>query len=126
MATVAVARTSATQSLQSRSDNIFFTSMALLFLATTVIGFAQSYFLAGVFAAPLPNLLIHIHGAAFSAWIFLLVAQATFVSAGQAKIHRNLGVAGFGLASVMVVLGLLAGRGALARGMSPRGSGLEA
>ena len=126
MATAAVARTGATHSLQSRSDNIFFTSMALLFLATTVIGFAQSYFLAGIFAAPLPNLLIHIHGAAFSAWIFLLIAQATLVSAGQGKMHRNLGLAGFGLASAMVVLGLLAGRDALARGMSPPGSGLDA
>src|SRR5436190_9714542 len=52
----------------------FSPGMALLMLATVFLGFARSYFLAGVFNAPLPNWLIHLHGAAFSSWILLLTA----------------------------------------------------
>src|SRR2546430_6276618 len=43
--------------------------------------------------APLPSLTIHLHGAAFSCWILLLVTQTSLVSAGRVDIHRRLGVA---------------------------------
>ncbi len=52
-----------------RYDHIFFSGMALLILVTVFIGFARSYYLAGVFQAPLANRLVHIHGAAFTCWI---------------------------------------------------------
>src|SRR5260370_9542318 len=77
-------------------------------LATVFWGFARSYFLAGVFKAPLPNWLIHLHGAAFTSWILLLIAQTTLVSAHRVDVHRKLGLAGFGLACLVVVLGLSA------------------
>jgi hypothetical protein len=41
--------------------------------------------------------IIHLHGAVFSCWILLLVAQTSLVSAGRIDIHRRLGVAGFSL-----------------------------
>ena len=91
-----------------RYDNFFFSVMALLILATVFVGFARTYFLAGVFRAPLPNLLIHIHGAVFSAWIVLLIAQISLATAGRVDIHRKLGMWGLGLACLMVVLGVLA------------------
>lgn len=47
----------------SRLDNLFFPGVAVLILATVFLGFARTYYLAVVFRAPLPNLLIHIHGA---------------------------------------------------------------
>jgi hypothetical protein len=54
------------------SENLFFSSMAVLILVTVFVGFARTYYLAGVFKAdPLPPLL-HIHGAVFSSWIVLL------------------------------------------------------
>ena len=74
-----------------RFDHIFFSGMALLMLVTVFIGFAPTYYLAGVFHAPLPNLLIQVHGAAFSCWILLLVAQTSLASAGRVDIHRRLG-----------------------------------
>src|SRR5215472_11168252 len=70
-----------------RFDHAFFTSMALLMLATVFAGFARTYFLAGVFRAPLPGLIIHMHGAAFSCWILLLITQTSLVSAGRVDIH---------------------------------------
>ncbi len=105
-----------------QSDNYFFPAMAVLILITVFIGFARTYFLAGMFRAPLPNLLIHIHGVVFLSWILLLITQSTLISAGRPDIHRRLGLAGFGLACLMVILGVLAGTNALARGFSPPGS----
>jgi len=98
-----------------RYDHRFFTSMSMLMLATVLAGFARTYYLAGMFRAPLPSLIIHIHGAAFTAWILLLVAQTSLVSAGRVDIHRRLGIAGFLLACLMIVVGPLAATDSLAR-----------
>jgi hypothetical protein len=57
--------------------------MATLILATVFLGFAKSYFLKGMFWAPLPNWVIHVHGAAFTLFIFLLILQTSLVSAGR-------------------------------------------
>jgi hypothetical protein len=104
-----------------RFDHIFFSGMALLMLATVFEGFARTYYLAGVFHAPLPGLIIHLHGAAFSCWILLLVTQTSLVSAGRVDIHRRLGIAGFLLACLMVILGVLAAIDSLVREAGPAG-----
>lgn len=104
-----------------RFDHVFFSGMALLLLATVFVGFARTYYLAGVFHAPLPSFIIHLHGAAFSCWILLLVTQTSLVSAGRVDIHRRLGIAGFLLACLMVVLGVLAATDTLLRKGGPPG-----
>ena len=107
-----------------RFDDLFFSSLAVLILAIAFVGFARTYYLAGVFKAPLPNLLIHIHGAVFSSWILLLITQISLVAAGRVDLHRRLGLLGFGLACLMVILGLLASTDSLARHFAP-GTGGE-
>jgi hypothetical protein len=102
-----------------RFDRVFFPAVAALMLATVFVGFARTYYLAGVFRAPLPNLIIHVHGAAFSAWILLLMAQTSLVAAGRVDLHRRLGMLGFGLASLMVILGLMAATDELVRHAVP-------
>lgn len=102
-----------------RYDNIFFTAMIALLLATVFVGFARTYFLAGVFRAPLANKLLQVHGAVFTCWMLLLVVQTSLVSAHRVDIHRKLGLVGFGLACLMVVLGVIAATDALARNVSP-------
>jgi hypothetical protein len=104
-----------------RFDHLFFSTMALLMLTTVFVGFARTYYLAGVFHAPLPSLIIHLHGAAFSCWILLLITQVSLVSAGRVDIHRRLGIAGFLLACLMVVLGVMAATDSLVRGAGPVG-----
>jgi len=104
-----------------RFDHIFFSTMALLMLATVFLGFANTYYLAGVFHAPLPSLIIHLHGAAFSCWILLLVTQTSLVSTGRVDIHRRLGIAGFLLACFMVILGVMAATDSLLRNAGPAG-----
>jgi FtsH-binding integral membrane protein len=104
-----------------RFDHLFFSSMSLLMLASVFLGFAATYYLAGIFRAPLPSLIIHLHGAAFSCWILLLVTQTSLVSAGRVDIHRRLGIAGFLLACLMVILGVLAATDSLVRNANPAG-----
>jgi hypothetical protein len=104
-----------------RYDHRFFLGMSLLMLASVFVGFAHTYYLAGVFHAPLPSLTIHLHGAAFSCWILLLVAQTSLVLARRVDIHRRLGIAGFVLACLMVILGVLAATDSLVRQGGPPG-----
>src|SRR6267378_1400235 len=104
-----------------RYDHFFFSGMALLIMLTVFVGFAHTYYLAGIFHAPLPSAIIHIHGAAFSCWILLLVTQTSLVSAGRVDIHRRLGIAGFLLACLMVILGVLASTDSLVREAGPPG-----
>lgn len=102
-------------------DHIFFSGTALLMLATVFVGFGPTYYWAGVFRAPLPSFILHLHGAAFTCWILLLVTQTSLVAAGRVDIHRRLGVAGFLLACLMVILGVLAATDTLVREGGPIG-----
>jgi FtsH-binding integral membrane protein len=102
-----------------RYDHYFFSALALAMLATVFVGFARTYYLAGVFNAPLPSRIIHVHGAAFSCWIVLLVTQTSLVAAGRVDIHRKLGIAGFLLACAMLLIGLLAATDSLLRDDRP-------
>lgn len=103
----------------------FFSGMAVLILASVFVGFAPTYYLAGVFRAPLANRLLHIHGAVFTCWIILLIVQTSLIAAGRADVHRRLGLFGFGLACLMVILGLLVATDSLARHGAPGAAGAE-
>ncbi len=108
-----------------RFEDVFFIGMAVVILVSVFVGFAKSYYLAGVFKAPLPNLLVHIHGAVFSSWMILLITQVSLVTAGRVDVHRRLGLLGFGLACLMVVLGLLVATDSLVRHYKPGEQGVE-
>jgi hypothetical protein len=95
------------QRQKNRADDIFFPAMALLILVIVVTGFAQSYFLAGMVRAKLPNTLVHIHGALFVSWIFLLLIQTTLVSVRKLRWHIALGVMGIILPPLMLIFGTL-------------------
>ena len=88
-------------------DRQFFFAMTLLLVAVVAIGFAPTYYLAGVFRAPLPSRIVHVHGAVFSTWMILLIVQTGLISAKRVGWHRKLGVAGFLLACGMVVTVIL-------------------
>src|SRR5713101_7328711 len=91
-----------------RYDHLFFSVMALCMLATVFAGFAHTYYLAGVFHAPLPSLIIHLHGAAFSCWILMPVTQTCLAAPGRVIVPAGLSQRGFLLAILMVMLGVLA------------------
>lgn len=95
--------------------------MSFLILVCVFIGFAPTYFLAGGFRAHLPNVIIHYHAAVFSSWILFLVLQTSLVSAHRVDLHRRIGMLGFALACLMVILGSLAGVDLLVRNVAPAG-----
>ena len=94
-----------------RRNHLFFSGLVILFLVSVFIGFARSHYLAGLFKAPRPNVLLHVHGAVFSLWVLLLITQTSLVAAKRVEVHRL----GFGLACVMVVLGALVASDQIAR-----------
>ena len=94
--------------VRARIDDFFFAGMSLVILASVFLGFAHSYFLAGVIHTPLPSPIVHIHAVVFSAWILLLIAQTTLVSIGKVAWHMKLGILGAGLACLVVIFGVMA------------------
>jgi len=103
-----------------RFDHLFFPGVAWLMLIIVFVGFAPSYYLAGVTQAPLPSLAIHVHAVVFSCWILLLIAQTSLTATGRVDIHRRLGLAGFILAGSMLIVGAWAATDQLARGSHVR------
>jgi hypothetical protein len=103
-------------------DNLFFSGMAGVALIAILVGFARTYYLAGLFRAPLPNVLVHIHGAAFTLWIVLFITQISLVTAGRVDLHRRLGLLGFVLAIVMILLGTVTASDRLARHVAQPGT----
>jgi FtsH-binding integral membrane protein len=99
-----------------RYDHVFFTSIIVIMFGTVFLGFAHSYYLAPVFHAPPLTPILHIHGAVFSLWMVVLLTQTALVSASRVDLHRKLGMAGFVLACLMVVLGVLATADSVGKG----------
>lgn len=114
--------TSIAPRLKLRADDLFFSSMAAVSLIVVFVGFARTYFLAGMLRAPLPNLLVHIHGGVFTLWIVLFISQIWLVASRRVDLHRYLGLLGFGLAAVMIALGLLTASDRLARHVAQPGA----
>ncbi|WP_168073173.1 hypothetical protein [Caulobacter sp. SSI4214] len=84
----------------------FYLIMSLLMAAVFIGGFGQT--VPDDFAPPGLPLLFHIHGAVFTCWVLVFVAQPAFVARGSIKLHRQVGLAGAALAGLMVVMGLAA------------------
>jgi hypothetical protein len=85
---------------------MFFGGMTIAMLATVIAGFGPTYFFSSVSSSAVElTPALHIHGAAFTTWMVLLVIQSTLISAGRVDVHRKLGVAGGVLGACMMVLG---------------------
>jgi hypothetical protein len=103
----------------------FYVWLSIAFVATAFLGFAPTYWAplsAGKFAA---DPIVHIHGLVFFSWTLFFFAQTTFVGSGQTARHREIGIVGVSLATLMTVLGILVAlnslRGAEAHGFGPQG-----
>jgi hypothetical protein len=89
-----------------RRERVFFGGIAVALTATVLAGFAPTYYLNGIAEQAFElTPLLHLHGAAFTAWMLLLVAQTSFIAAGARRLHFRLGVVGAVLAAAMTVLG---------------------
>ena len=92
---------------KSNIDRYFYAFMAVLFAATAIAGFTPNSLaiLAGTKVSP--PLIIHIHAAAMSSWLFLLTIQASLVAANKTYLHRRLGMISLLLAPCIIALMLI-------------------
>lgn len=86
----------------------FFFWMTVLMAVFVFGGFGMTYWLplaTGSFPPAPP--VVHLHGLVFSAWMVLLVVQATLVGTRNVALHRSLGTFGIALATAVVFMGAL-------------------
>jgi hypothetical protein len=112
-------------------DRTFFTQMSLAALAVVFVGFAASYFLwpiirsthdlAGRAISPSSPLIVHLHAAAFTAWMLLLVAQARLVAVGRTDIHRRIDAVAVWLVPLLVITALMTAVRGARDGWNPAG-----
>jgi hypothetical protein len=96
------------RALPWRADRVFYTAVAIAVVGAVFAGFARTYYLRSSFQATSLPLYLEVHGLVFSTWIGLFLAQTTLVAAHRTDIHRRLGWAGAGLATIMVVVAVTA------------------
>ena len=92
---------------RTRQDRFYF-RMSLFCLAIGVLGFVPTYWIqvpAGTISLP-P--LVHLHGLIFTAWLVMLAVQSWLAASGRLRRHRDWGLAGIALATLVVAVGLAA------------------
>lgn len=111
------------QPVNRTRERVFFGGMALLMIATILLGFRQTYFPLGAKPAALSSWIIVLHGSVYSLYLALFLVQTALISARRVQWHMKLGLAVYGLAALMIPLGIVAAadelRRDLAAGVSP-------
>ena len=98
--------TPARRAVSRQSEHVFYMGMSVAVLAIVFAGFARTYFLRSYFHPEPLTLTVRLHGAAFTAWVVLLLVQTTFVMTQRTHIHRALGWIAATLAAFMMVIAL--------------------
>jgi hypothetical protein len=120
MATATVTRDSVKSAKRAGGrEHAFFFGLAFLVLTAVFAGFARTYFLAGMFRAKLPSLIVHVHGVVFTLWIALLLVQVALLASRRPRWHMRLGVLGMFLAPLMVITGFATLISGIKRGFAP-------
>ena len=102
----------------STPERRYFLTMAYVIAGIIVFAFAFNAAMGRVDVAKAP-LLVHAHGIVFMSWVALFVTQNRLVVGGNLALHRTLGLAGAGLAALMVVLGMVTTAECLVMGRVP-------
>jgi len=95
----------ANEGKRTRGRSRFFANSALVMLALVVASFSFTYFYpvaTGAGFAPI----FHIHAVVFFGWMLLYAYQTQMVAAGRVARHREWGLAGIALSSLMLPLGV--------------------
>jgi hypothetical protein len=91
-----------------RYDRRLFAAAAVMFPLIVLIGFARTYYLKLAFGgAPLPGLLVHLHGALMTIWVGYFISQVWLIRTKNHKVHMNMGMLGIALAIMIVCVGFL-------------------
>jgi hypothetical protein len=85
----------------------FFAWIALALAIFTVIGFSRTYYFRFLTDLPPLTTLVHLHGAVFTAWLVVFVAQTRLVAAKRVDLHMKLGITAVVIAVLVLVVGFL-------------------
>ncbi|WP_140852653.1 hypothetical protein [Sphingomonas glacialis] len=85
----------------------FYLVMSLAMAAVFISGFGNTVPNDFIGTPALP-LLLHVHGAVFTLWVMLFVAQPAFIARGSITLHRKIGWLGVALAAAMLIMGVAA------------------
>ena len=96
----AILRTSAPR-VEQRSR--FYVWIALTYLVIAAIGFGQTYGVPVIQGSQRFNPAVHVHGWLQFSWLLFFVLQSWLASSGQVRRHRDLGLMGISLATLLVV-----------------------
>lgn len=88
-----------------KRESLFFILIFLLILFVVVAGFSRTYFVPMIQKTFVAKPLVHIHATLFSMWIVLTIIQPLLVRSRNTRLHQKIGVAGFLLASSMIIIG---------------------
>src|ERR1700683_1323180 len=99
-------------------ERIFFGGMTLVMIATILLGFRATYFPLLPKPAALATPIIMVHGAVFSIFLALFFVQVALVSAKKVRWHMKLGLWLYGLAAVMIPIGVLAAANEIKRDLA--------
>jgi len=109
-------------------DRLFYGGMAIAMAVIVFSGFAATYYMRFLAGGPWATLsggpftsLVHLHGALFTGWVLLFIAQTALVASRRVAAHRRLGVAGAVLAAAMVLAGTSTAIATARRGGAPPG-----
>lgn len=103
-ATLSPAARQAVYAAKWRREHLFFTILPIAIFVTVFVGFSQTYYLKTVFGTPQLGWLYHVHGAAFTAWLLLLMVQPALVLTRRIPLHRQLGWIAAALVPAMMIL----------------------
>jgi len=84
----------------------FYSLFALLLAAVVFAGFARTFYLRQWFEVPPLTVLLVLHGVVFTAWMALYFTQTRLIATNQVRAHMRLGIAGLGVAALVVLLSL--------------------
>jgi hypothetical protein len=94
-----------THAIRRSLDRAIYVPAAIAICALVVTGFWPSYFskLFSGRSEPL-TVLVHVHGALMTAWVALFIVQVSLAAAGRVDLHRRLGVVGFALLAMILIV----------------------
>lgn len=84
----------------------FFARSALLMLALVLASFSFTYFWPMAVTGKRFSLVLHLHGAVCFGWMVLYAWQTRLVASGRIARHREWGLAGIALSTLLVPLGI--------------------
>ena len=106
MSSIAVERSAVNAPARGRAKTPFYLALSLFMAALVLIGFWPSYYGALLRARPA---VIHVHGAVFTGWMVLLVAQVVLAWRGRVQMHRRVGRWGIAYGVLVLIMGVVVG-----------------